>query len=98
MFSKKKIKMLSSRYDYYKAIEDKTRLIAKKVYKNQDEIFISRLYNLVLNLCNQVVYDYTYVFTKNDFNFILDNNINVMELLNYFIDDVQKMKKINQKK
>ena len=72
-------------------------LFAKKKYKNEDEIFISRLYNLVLNLCNQVIYDYTYVFTKNDFVFILDNDINVMDLLNEFTEDVQKMRKRNRK-
>ena len=97
MFSKKRNKMLSGQYDYYKIIEDKVRVIAKKKYKNEDEIFISRWYNLVLNLCNQVIYDYTYVFTKNDFVFILDNDINVMDLLNEFTEDVQKMRKRNRK-
>ena len=97
MFSKKRNKMLSGQYDYYKIIEDKVRVIAKKKYKNEDEIIISRLYNLVLNLCNQVIYDYTYVFTKNDFVFILDNDINVMDLLNEFTEDVQKMRKRNRK-
>ena len=97
MFSKKRNKMLSGQYDYYKIIEDKVRVIAKKKYKNEDEIFISRLYNLVLNLCNQVIYDYTYVFTKNDFVFILDNDINLMDLLNEFTEDVQKMRKRNRK-
>ena len=97
MFSKKRNKMLSGQYDYYKIIEDKVRVIAKKKYKHEDEIFISRLYNLVLNLCNQVIYDYTYVFTKNDFVFILDNDINVMDLLNEFTEDVQKMRKRNRK-
>ena len=97
MFSKKRNKMPSGQYDYYKIIEDKVRVIAKKKYKNEDEIFISRLYNLVLNLCNQVIYDYTYVFTKNDFVFILDNDINVMDLLNEFTEDVQKMRKRNRK-
>lgn len=97
MFSKKRNKWLSGQYDYYKIIEDKVRVIAKKKYKNEDEIFISRLYNLVLNLCNQVIYDYTYVFTKNDFVFILDNDINVMDLLNEFTEDVQKMRKRNRK-
>lgn len=97
MFGKKRMKMLLSRYDYYKSIEEKVRVISKKKYNNDDEIFISRLYNLVLNLCNQIIYDYTYVFTKNDFNFILDNDINVMELLDYFVDDVQKMKNMSKK-
>ena len=97
MFSKKRNKMLSGQYDYYKIIEDKVRVIAKKKYKNEDEIFISRLYNLVLNLCNQVIYDYTYVFTKNDFVLILDNDIKVMDLLNEFTEDVQKMRKRNRK-
>src|SRR5699024_1200031 len=97
MFSKKRNKMLSGQYDYYKIIEDKVRVIAKKKYKNEDEIFISRLYNLVHNLCNQFIYDYTYVFTKNDFIFILYNDINVMDLLNEFTEDVQKMRKRNRK-
>ena len=68
-------------------------MIAEKEYKNNDEIFKSRLYNLVLNLCNQLVYDYTYVFTKMDLYFIADNNINVYELLEQFKNEAIIMKK-----
>lgn len=80
-------------YDYYSVIKKKSDRIAEKVYHNNDEIFKARLYNLILNICNQFVYDYTYIFTKNDLYFVADNNINIHNLLEEFKVDIVKMRK-----
>ena len=80
-------------YDYYSVIKKKSDRIAEKVYHNNDEIFKARLYNLILNICNQFVYDYTYIFSKQDLYFISDYNINIHELLNELKNDIIKMKK-----
>lgn len=92
-----KIKLLEIKYDYYSVIKEKSDKIAEKEYKNYDEIFKSRLYNFVLNICNQFVYDYTYIFSKQDLYFIADNNINIYRLLDQFKDDIIKMKDIERK-
>lgn len=68
-------------------------MISEKVYKNNNEIFKARLYNLVLNMCNQFIYDYTYVFSRSDLYFIADYNINIHELLDEFKDDIIVMKR-----
>lgn len=88
---KKNKKLLDENYDYYRSIKDKTEKIAKEEYNITDEILISKLYNLVLNLCNQMVYDYVYVFTKDDLYFVAEYNINIHKLLNNFIIDIKKM-------
>ena len=87
MWEKNK-KLLDENYDYYRSIKDKTEKIAKEEYNITDEILISKLYNLVLNLCNQMVYDYVYVFTKDDLYFVAEYNINIHKLLNNFIIDI----------
>jgi len=92
-----KIKLLGIRYDYYSVIKEKTDKIAVKIYKINDEIFKSRLYNLVLNMCNQFIFDYTYVFTTRDLYFIADYNINVNSILEEFKEDIVKMRKISKK-
>ena len=88
--------LLGKNYDYYSAIKDKCDKISEKIYKNYNEIFKSRLYNLVLNICNQFVYDYTYIFSKSDLYFIADYNINIHELLNEFKEDIILMKRKNE--
>lgn len=90
---KKGIVLLTQGYDYYSAIKKKSDKIAEKIYNENDEIFKARLYNLILNICNQFVYDYTYIFSKRDLYFIADNNINIHKLLEEFKEDIIKMKK-----
>lgn len=96
MWEKNK-KLLDENYDYYRSIKDKTEKIAKEEYNITDEILISKLYNLVLNLCNQMVYDYVYVFTKDDLYFVAEYNINIHKLLNNFIIDIKKMQNKEKK-
>ncbi|MDD3303412.1 MAG: hypothetical protein PHP54_00660 [Clostridia bacterium] len=95
MLKNNKVKRLTDRYDYYSTVRSKVDKIAKSFLKKDDEICRAKLYNLVLNLCNQVVYDYTYVFTKDDFNFVIDNDINIIDLLDNFLEDICKIKKSN---
>lgn len=90
--------MLSQKYDYYSVIKEKTDKIAEKIYNSYDEIFKAKLYNLVLNMCNQFVYDYTYIFSKQDLYFIADYNINIHKLLDEFRLDILKMREIEKNK
>ena len=90
--------MLSQKYDYYSVIKEKTDKIAEKIYNSYDEIFKAKLYNLVLNMCNQFVYDYTYIFSKQDLYFIADYNINIHKLLDDFRLDILKMREIEKNK
>lgn len=94
---KKNIKMIAPVYDYYSTVKEKSDKIAENTFKINDEIFKARLYNLILNMCNQFVYDYTYVFSKQDLYFIADYNINIHKLLDEFKMDILQMKKINNK-
>jgi len=88
---KKNRKKLPSYYDYYKEVKIKSDKIAMS-YNITDEFNKSRLYNLVLNLCNQILFNYTYIFTKSDLFFIAEYDINVMNLLDKFMDDILKQK------
>lgn len=93
--------MLTENYNYYESIRYKTDEICRnKLYTNNEFDYIvkkEKLYNLILNLCNQIVYDYTYVFTMDDFDFIYDNNIDVKNILEIFTDDIIRMKSIENK-
>lgn len=89
---KNKLKLLKENYDYYRSIKDKSDHISENIFEKNNEFLKAKLYNLVLNLCNQMVYDYIYVFTKDDLYFIADHNINIQDILDYFIIDIKKIK------
>ena len=89
---KEKVKLLNENYDYYKSVKEKSDKLSIKIFGKNDEILKARLYNLVLNLCNQVIYDFTYVLTKDDLFFIADYNIDVYKLLDNFVVDISKIK------
>ena len=91
MLKKKVRKKLPSSYNYYEEVKIKSDKIALE-YNITDEFNKSRLYNLILNLCNQIVYNYTYVLTKADLFFIADYNINILVVFDNFRDDIIKQK------
>lgn len=80
-------------YDYYREVQKKVNKISKEIFgeKNND-ILVQKLYNLVINVCNQVIYEYNYVFTKDDLYFIADYNINIHIVLENFKEDIIKMR------
>ena len=102
MNKKNKVKLITQGEDYYTKLKEKTDKIAEKIYSNNDDIFKARLYNLTLNMCNQLVYDYTYIFTKEDLFFVSDYNINIQEIIYECREEVIKLKKretkLNKKK
>lgn len=88
----KNIKLLDEKYDYYKSVKEKSDKLSFEIFGKNDEIFKSKLYNLILNLCNQVIYDFTYILTKEDLYFIADHNINIHKLLDNFVIDIYIIK------
>ncbi len=93
MFRKNKMKGLPQKYDYYKEVKDKTDKLSDKIFgKDNNEILKFRLYNLVINLCNQVIYNYNYVISKDELYLIADYNINIDDLLKDFKEDIIIMK------
>lgn len=89
MLKKKSRKRLPDSYNYYKEVKVKSDKLALE-YNITDEFNKSRFYNLILNLCNQIIYNYTYVFTEGDLFFIADYNINLIQVLDKFNDDILK--------
>lgn len=49
-----------------------------------EEIIIIQIYELVLNILNQYVYDYIYFFKAEDIKFLIKYNIDVIKLINTF--------------
>ena len=86
------VKALPSEYDYYESIKKKSDCLAQKVFVVNHEILKSKLYNLMLDICNPIIYDYTYTFTKEDLFFIIDYGINVGIIIDYCFNDIQIMK------
>ena len=85
--------ILPEGYNYYKIVQEKTNKISKEIFKDKNSpILEQKLYNLILNICNQVIYDYTYVFTKEDLFLIADFDINIYNVLEDFKDDIVKMR------
>lgn len=107
---KKNQKMLNESFDYYKSIKIKSNMLyykynmerfIKKYNDNNKNKFIDEniakemLYNLSLNICNQLVYNCIYRYTKEDFEFIINFNIDLIlaDIINIYIEDIIKMKK-----
>lgn len=89
MVRRKIRKGLPDSYNYYKEVKIKSDMLALE-YNIEDEFDKSKFYNLILNLCNQIIYNYTYVFTDADLFFIADYNINLTKVLAVFNDDILK--------
>ncbi len=97
MFFKKRLEKKREKYNYYQSVKIKSdqmydEVIGYRVEKDSplEAILKAKLYNLVLNICNQVVNDYTYTFTNDDFDFIIEYNINLEDIIQRFRDDVIK--------
>lgn len=73
-----------------------SRVITDKDNKsNIEKIIRQRFYELNLNICNQVIYDYTYNFTKEDLEFIekFDLYNAIKEIIQLTSKDLRKYKK-----
>ncbi len=97
------------RYNYYKEIKNKTNEIYHKFnlveYIKKDNngrydslletVVKEKLYNLILNICNQIIYDYNYVFSKDDLYFIEKFEIDKIfdYIVEFIIEDVVRMKR-----
>ncbi len=93
MLNFKKNKKLPEGYNYYNEVMKKTKVISKQIFKEKNnEILEQRLYNLIINLCNQTLYDCKYTFTSEDLFFIADYNINIYAVLKQFEEDIIKLK------
>ncbi|CCY72177.1 unknown [Clostridium sp. CAG:921] len=86
-----KKRKLKENYDYNGSIKKKTDYIAENVYNLHGEIEKSKLFNLAVNLCNQMIYDYIYIFSKDDLYFISEYNINIQKLIDACIEDAKIM-------
>ncbi len=94
MLKNKNRLMLEEGYDFYKSVHEKTKKLSSKVFKECNSSILEQwLYNLVINLCNQVIYNYKYIFSKLDLFIIADYNINIARILDNFKIDIIKMKK-----
>lgn len=94
MLKNKNRLMLEEGYDFYKSVHEKTKKLSSKVFKESNSSILEQwLYNLVINLCNQVIYNYKYIFSKQDLFIIADYNINIARILDNFKIDIIKMKK-----
>lgn len=74
---------------------DLTRYIINKDNKsNMEKIVRQTFYELNLNICNQVIYDYTYNFTKEDLEFIerFDLYDAIQEIIQIMAEDLRKYK------
>lgn len=88
----KKDKMLDGDFDYYKNIKKISDQFSKKYFKEYNEFLNGQLYNLILNICNQVVYDYQYIFNKEELYLLADYKININDILIACRPDIIKMK------
>jgi len=90
----------------YAVIEEKSNYLFDKYnlsryITNQDNksnienILRQKLYELNLNICNQVIYDYTYTFKLEDFEFIEKFNLYkiIEEMIQITYKDLIKIKK-----
>ena len=76
MLDYKKIKEKSDKY-YYENLKQYNNL-------EYEEIVKSKLYDLVVNLGNQMLFDRSYTFKEEDFDFIDLYNLDLNGILKYF--------------
>jgi hypothetical protein len=76
MLDYKKIKEKSDKY-YYDNLKQYNNL-------ENEEVVKSKLYNFVVNLGNQMLFDKSYTFKEEDFDFMGLYNLDLNELFRYF--------------
>lgn len=89
----------------YKIIEDKSNYLFDKYNLsrcitdidnklNIEEIIRQKFYELNLNICTQVIYDYKYIFTREDLEFIekFDLYSAIREIIQITAEDLRKYK------
>lgn len=88
-----KFKQLPESYNYYMEVSKKIKRISKEIFKEENnQILEQKLYNLVINICNQVIYNCKYSFTKDDLYFIVDYDIDIHLVVEEFKEDIIKCK------
>ncbi|MDD3303352.1 MAG: hypothetical protein PHP54_00320 [Clostridia bacterium] len=60
----------------------------KKDSKKLECVYKQKLYNLILNICNQYVYDYDYLLKRDEINFMYD--FNLQNVIRSCISDLEK--------
>lgn len=56
----------------------------EKIYNIQEEFIVMKLYDLILNILNQEVFNYVYNFKKEDIEFLIKYNVSIVDLINKF--------------
>lgn len=56
----------------------------ENIYNIPEEIVIMQLYDLVLNILNQEIFEHVYSFKKEDLEFLVKYNIDVVDIINKF--------------
>lgn len=72
---------------YSNILEQCNKYYLKKINNKYDipkEFIIAYLFELVSNILNQEIFDYVYIFKKEDIDFVGKYNINVSDLIIYF--------------
>lgn len=85
---KEKSDYLFDKYDLAKYINDNDNK------SSLEKILKQKFYELNLNICNQVIYDYTYAFSKEDLEFIekFDLYEPIKEIIKITSEDLRKYK------
>ena len=72
---------------YSNILEQCNKYYVEKINNKNDipkEFIIAYIFDLVSNILNQEIFDYVYIFKKEDIDFIEKYNINVSDLIIYF--------------
>lgn len=72
---------------YSNILEQCNKYYLEKINNKYDipkEFTVSYLFELVSNILNQEIFDYVYIFKKEDIDFVGKYNINVSDLIIYF--------------
>ena len=93
MLKKNNIKYLPQNYNYYTEVLKKTQKIAKDILKDKYNVVLEqKLYQLVLNLLNQAIYDIKYEFSREDIYLITEFDIDICKVLDYYNYDFLRQK------